>query len=571
MIWQKKKKKEIELIKAGKKPLKAKSPTSIHQRKASAKLFRKARGLVSKKKIRYKEDGYDLDLTYVTPRIIAMGFPSEGKQGFFRNPMEEVNRFFEQYHKDHYKIYNLCSERKYSFDKFAGLCAEFPFDDHNPPPFHTFLHLCQDLHEYLSANDDNVAALHCKAGKGRTGTVIAAYFVYTQAICDPSDALTFFGQKRTANSKGVTIPSQRRYVHYFSQYVNNCFALNQKPCDIAFPIVKLTHMRMQPIPRVNGGCAPYLKVTGAYPYSQVLYNFSKSKGRNAINSFYGSSAKSITMPVMAVFQGDLKFQIIDIGRDKKEDRKLFHFWINTAFLPGKEKFRVVAKDGVTVRKSPDSTSEELKSQKLEYDTVLFGMVVDGKSDWVEHSLGYSMLSDKKNDFLVPLNKKHLHAGEIHQGMHLTLKKKAIDKARKDKYHQKFKKTFTFDLYFDVPTPEDMTEFRRDQEALELTRVKQFLITVSDTDEETDPGSDNGSDAGSPSHGRSGSYGINSTFDKNRDCGSVADLLSKNTLSTSNSVAASSTITRTSNSTSTTISSATTITTTIDNETVSGYL
>jgi phosphatidylinositol-3,4,5-trisphosphate 3-phosphatase/dual-specificity protein phosphatase PTEN len=50
-----------------------------------------------------------------------MGFPSEGMEGLYRNPLDQVFKFFELRHKGHFKVINLCSERKYELNKFDHL------------------------------------------------------------------------------------------------------------------------------------------------------------------------------------------------------------------------------------------------------------------------------------------------------------------------------------------------------------------------------------------------------------------------------------------------------------------
>ena len=195
------------------------NPMGSNQKKKANILKR----LVSKKKRRLQTEYFDLDMCYITERVIGMGFPAFGCESIYRNTLEDTRNYLDRYHKD-YKIYNLCIEKdriypkNYFEDKLVGL---FPFNDHSPCPCKLILDFCVDICLYLTAHPNGVAAIHCKAGKGRTGVMIVCYLIFSGLCKTTEEALAHYAKQRTLNNKGVTIPSQIRYIKYFETFLNS--------------------------------------------------------------------------------------------------------------------------------------------------------------------------------------------------------------------------------------------------------------------------------------------------------------------------------------------------------------
>ena len=170
------------------------------------------KSLVSKKKARFCYDGFDLDLTYITAKIIAMGLPSTNIEGLYRNKMEDVKRFFNTRHSKHHKIYNLCEEKNYPKNTFYQQ-GYYPFPDHEAPPLNSLMPFCEDAKKFLDEDEKNVVAIHCKAGKGRTGTFICCLLLYLGIFDSADECMKYYGLMRVGEEKGVTIHSQKRYVN----------------------------------------------------------------------------------------------------------------------------------------------------------------------------------------------------------------------------------------------------------------------------------------------------------------------------------------------------------------------
>jgi len=209
--------------------------------------------------------------------------------------------------------------------------AYFPFDDHEAPPINMLIPFCENLHEWLTQSKDNIAAIHCKAGKGRTGTLICCYLLYTGLLKSADDSLKYYGLMRTENGKGVTIPSQIRYVIYFERIMKQSIETPINP-----PIILISKIKLVTVPNftlIGSGCSPYFDIVN----ENSSYNY---KTKNKINSYKNEAYIEFKVNNFSV-SGDVKISFYNkktIGKDK-----IFKFWFNTYFVPN---------DGIlTIKKS----------------------------------------------------------------------------------------------------------------------------------------------------------------------------------------------------------------------------
>ena len=269
------------------------------------------RNQVSQTRIRYKDDQYDLDLSYITPKIMAMSFPAEAfVQKLYRNNIEVVAKFLEEKHAGNYRIYNLTG-KDYNMTPFKKKVVTYQWEDHHSPTLYLLAQCCQDIHDFLEENRNNVIIVHCNAGKGRTGTLIACYLMFC-GFCDTArDALAYYGYKRFTNGVGVENPSQRKYVYYFKELLKGNITI---PRNVRLKSVNIQHFAKKIFQKNNAKVI--LEVRDAANNDK---HFEKSAQAKANIDFQ--------MPDTEI-HGDLFFRLMH------NDKGILRWGINTSmFLP----------------------------------------------------------------------------------------------------------------------------------------------------------------------------------------------------------------------------------------------
>lgn len=190
----------------------------------------------------------------MTDNIIATSGPSGTyPQRAYRNPLDALVKFLDSKHGENWAIWEFRAEGTgYPDEEVYGRVWHFPWPDHHPPPFALIPNIMASMRNWLHGEDaktleaegkphgnvettgihkvkneikdklgkerkpgDRVVVVHCKAGKGRSGSVATSYLI-SQEGWKKEDALQRFTERRMRPGfgAGVSIPSQLRWIDY---------------------------------------------------------------------------------------------------------------------------------------------------------------------------------------------------------------------------------------------------------------------------------------------------------------------------------------------------------------------
>jgi hypothetical protein len=139
------------------------------------------------------------------------------------------------------------------FVQAGGSVANFEVQDHSPPLMEQFVAFLQDAREFRRQNIANMLAIHCKAGKGRTGSFCCAWLLYARRRQTAEEALEMFACRRTdmrigGKLRGVETPSQVRYVNQVFQHLqrtDSWFRSPQPPPPVPAPAAELLSLSLE--------------------------------------------------------------------------------------------------------------------------------------------------------------------------------------------------------------------------------------------------------------------------------------------------------------------------------------
>ncbi|XP_068445766.1 auxilin isoform X2 [Clinocottus analis] len=195
----------------------------------------------------------ELDIAYITSRIIVMTYPAESVQIGCQNHVEDIRSFLDSRHADHYTVFNL-SQRNYRGAKFSNRVSECNWPSRQAPSLHNLFAVCKNMHNWLKQNPKNVCVITCSDVRAPSGVLVCAMFCFCHLFNNPVPAMQLLSAKRPGSGLW---PSHRRYIGYV------CSMVSEKPSLPHSKPLMIKGLTVTPVPCFNkqrSGCRPFCDV-----------------------------------------------------------------------------------------------------------------------------------------------------------------------------------------------------------------------------------------------------------------------------------------------------------------------
>lgn len=323
----------------------------------------------------------DLDLSYITSRIMVMSYPADGIESTYKNNIDDVRYFLEAKYPENYLVINV-SPRTYRTEKLSDRVVNCCLVGHRLPPLEKLISLCRKILSWLKTDKKHVVVIHCQDGKEASGVVVAAFFVFCKLFKNPNGAADMFSIRRCGIGHKVSLTaSQERYLLYITQLINN---QEMKPHQYSVYIKSVT---MHPVPAFNkarNGCRPFIEVyNGEQRILTTVQEIEKMRE-------YSLGDGKVSFPVNLTLQGDVTI-VVYHGRStlggkvqgKVTSMRVFMLQFHTGFIkPSAQKLKY-SRDEVDISKDDEGKftarftvtldisvdAEEVKSGTHTWDTL----------------------------------------------------------------------------------------------------------------------------------------------------------------------------------------------------------
>ncbi|KAI9545105.1 hypothetical protein NQZ68_039377 [Dissostichus eleginoides] len=143
------------------------------------------------------EEPRQIDLTYITERIITIFCPPECPDEIYLQNLQEILLMLQSKHGHHYMI------------------LDTGWVDHLAPDLDQMVSVCSTMKTWLQTHPKHVLVLHCRGGKGRLGVLVASYIHFSNMSASADLSLDHFAMRRFYNDKlsAQMTPSQKRHVN----------------------------------------------------------------------------------------------------------------------------------------------------------------------------------------------------------------------------------------------------------------------------------------------------------------------------------------------------------------------